>query len=103
LKKVFRKRYIFKCSKIRETLPFVKCDLCKFRFKKGRLEMGNILVKNLRKLSGLTSPEAKVVLLLGTIFDGENPSISKIALEKKMNYQTVDRAMTGLTEKGILK
>jgi len=102
MKKVFRKRYSFKCSTVRETLPFIECDKCKFRFKGGRLGMGNILVKNIRKLPGLSNAEAKVVLMLGTVFDGEEVSISKISLKAKMDYRTVENAIKSLKKKGVI-
>ncbi|GAI58531.1 unnamed protein product, partial [marine sediment metagenome] len=69
MKKLFRKRYRFKCSTVRETLPYIECDKCKFRFKGGVLGVGNILVKNIRKLSGLTNTERGIACLLGTVFD----------------------------------
>jgi len=103
IKKVFRKRYSLKCSKVRETLPFIECDKCKFKFKGGRLGMGNILVKNIRELPELTNTERGIVCLLGTVFDGEEPSISKIALKARMNYQTVQKVIDSLKEKGIIK
>ncbi|GAI33449.1 unnamed protein product, partial [marine sediment metagenome] len=90
LKKVFRKRYKLKCSKVRETLPFIECDKCRFKFKGGVLGMGNILVKNIRKLPGLTNTERGIACLLGTVFDGEEVTISGIALKAKMDYRTVE-------------
>jgi hypothetical protein len=102
LKKVFRKRYSLKCSTVRETLPFIECDKCKFKFKGGRLGMGNILVKNIRKLPGLSNAEAKVALMLGTVFDGEEVSISKISLKAKMDYRTVENAIKSLKKKGVI-
>jgi len=103
LKKVFRKRYSFKCSKVRETLPFIECDKCRFKFKGGRLGMGNILIKNIRKLPELSNTESRIVLLLGTVFEGENPSINKIAETTKMDFRTVDKAVKGLRKKGIIE
>ncbi|MBA7480866.1 hypothetical protein ES707_16329 [subsurface metagenome] len=103
LKKVFRKRYKLKCSKVRETLTYIECDKCRFKFKGGVLGVGNILVKNIRKLSGLTNTERGIACLLGTVFDGEKVTISKIALEARMNYQTVEKAIKRLEKKGIIK
>ena len=65
--------------------------------------MGNILVKNIRELPELTNTERGIVCLLGTVFDGEEPSISKIALKARMNYQTVQKVIDSLKEKGIIK
>jgi len=103
MKKIFRKRYSFKCSTVRETLPYVECDKCRFKFKGGRLRMGNILVKNIRKLPELSNTESRIVLLLGTVFEGENTSINKIAETTKMDFRTVDKAVKGLREKGIIE
>ncbi|GAI67725.1 unnamed protein product, partial [marine sediment metagenome] len=47
MEKLFRKGYSFKCSTIRETLPYIECFKCKYRFKGGVLGVGNILVKNI--------------------------------------------------------
>ena len=103
LKKIFRKRYRFKCSTIRETLPYIECSKCKYRFKGGRLGMGSIIVKNIMKLSKLEPSEQRVLLFLGTIFEGENPSVNKITEITKMDFRTVDKAIKGLREKGIIK
>jgi len=102
LKKLFRKGYSFKCSTIRETLPYVECDKCRFKFKGGRLGMGNVLVKNIRKLTELTNTERGIACLLGTVFDGEEPSIKAISLKTRMNYQTVQKAIDSLKKKGII-
>ncbi len=102
MEKLFKKGYRFKCSTIRETLPYIECSNCRFKFKGGRLGMGNILVKNIRKLPELTNTERGIACLLGTVFDGEEPSISKIALKTRMNYQTVEKAIDSLKKKGII-
>jgi len=106
MEKVFKKAYGLnglKCSKVREFLPFIECSKCRFKFKGGVLGMGNILVKNIRKLPELTNTERGIICLLGTVFDGEKPSISKIALKARMNYQTVQKVIDSLKEKGIIK
>ena len=100
---IFRKAYKYKCSSIRELLPFIECDKCKYRFKGGRLGMGNVIVKNIRKLPGLSNAEAKVVLMLGTVFEGEEPSNYAIAKETGMDKRTVKEAIEGLKRKGIIK
>jgi len=102
IKKVFRKRYKLKCSKVRETLPYIECDKCKFKFKGGVLGVGNILVRNIRKLLGLSNTESRIALLLGTYYEGEYPSMNKIAEETKMNFDTVKNAIRVLKEKGII-
>ncbi|MBA7537102.1 hypothetical protein ES705_29368 [subsurface metagenome] len=103
MEKLFRKSYRFKCSTIRETLPYIECSKCKYRFKGGRLGMGSIIVKNIMKLSKLEPSEQRVLLFLGTIFEGENPSVNKITEITKMDFRTVDKAIKGLREKGIIK
>ncbi len=102
MEKLFKKGYRFKCSTIRETLAYIECSNCKFKFKGGVLGMGNLLVENIRKLPELTNTERGIACLLGTVFDGEEPSISKIALKARMNYQTVQKAIDSLKEKGVI-
>ena len=65
--------------------------------------MGSIIVKNIMKLSKLEPSEQRVLLFLGTIFEGENPSVNKITEITKMDFRTVDKAIKGLREKGIIK
>jgi len=106
MKKVFRKAYGLnglKCSKVREFLPFIECDKCRFKFKGGSLRMGNVLVKNLRNLEKLDPSEQRVLLFLGTVFDGEQPSNYAIAKKMGMNKDIVKRVMEGLRKKGILQ
>ncbi|RXG63936.1 hypothetical protein ES695_14950, partial [Candidatus Atribacteria bacterium 1244-E10-H5-B2] len=103
MKKLFRKRYRFKCSTIRETLPYIKCDKCRFKFKGGVLGMGNIIVKNIRKLPELDPSEQRVLLFLGTIFEGEKPSLTALSKRMGMHFDTVKGAVKRLEEKGIIK
>ena len=103
IEKIFKKGYRFKCSTIRETLPYIKCSKCKYRFKGGVLGMGNILVKNIRKLPELDPSEQRVLLFLGTVFEGEEPSEYQIAKVVKMDKRTVKKAIENLKEKGIIK
>ncbi|GAI61201.1 unnamed protein product [marine sediment metagenome] len=104
LKKVFRKRYKLKCSKVRETLPYIECDKCSFRFKGGVLGMGNIIVKNIMKIPGLDTKEKAILLLLGTVFEGEEePSIYQISKISKMDKRIVQKAIKGLREKRLIK
>ncbi|GAI77281.1 unnamed protein product, partial [marine sediment metagenome] len=72
------------------------------RFKGGRLGMKNILVKNIRKLLSLSNTESRIALLLGTYYEGEYPSMNKIAEETKMNFDTVKNAIKALKKKGII-
>jgi len=39
--------------------------------------------------------------LLGTVFDGENPSISRISKEAHMDWRVVKKAISELKEKGF--
>jgi len=101
--KLFRKGYSFKCSTIRETLPYIECFKCKYRFKGGVLGVGNLLVKNIRKLPELEPSEQRILLFLGTIFEGEKPSEYQIAKVVKMDKRTVKKAVENLREKGIIE
>jgi len=103
LKKVFRKRYSFKCSTVRETLPFIECDKCRFKFKGGVLGVGNVIVKNIMKLPELEPSEQRILLFLGTVFEGEKPSEYQIAKVIKMDKRTVKKAIESLRKKGIIE
>jgi len=92
----------FYCSGIRKKLPYVRCENCSYRFKGGQLGSRNILVRSLRLLPELSNSQRGVICLLGTVFDGENPSISRIAKVSGMNYFTVKRAIEVLKKKGII-
>jgi len=103
IKNISKKSYNYKCSTIREKLPYIKCDKCKFKFEGGRLGMRNILIKSIRKLPGLTNTESRIALLLGTYYEGENPTNYEIAKKTGMNKNTVKEAIEGLKNKGIIK
>ena len=102
LKKVYRKAYNYGCVGIRDKLVYIKCGTCGHRFKDGKLKDSNILIKNIRILPELSNAEAKVALMLGIVFDGENPSVTKISKKTKMNYNTVKKAIIGLKGKGVI-
>ena len=102
LKKIYRKAYHYGCSGIREKLPYVCCENCTYRYRGGQLRGSNILIKSMRVLPELTSTQRSILCLLGTVFDGENPSISRIARVSGMNYLTVKRAVEVLKNKGII-
>jgi len=99
LKKIYRKAYHYGCSGIREKLSYVCCENCTYRFKGGQLGSRNILVRSLRILPELTNTQRSVACLLGTVFDGENPSISRIAKEAHMDWRVVKKAIRELKEK----
>lgn len=101
LKKIYRKSYHYGCSGIREKLPYVRCEKCTYRFKGGQLSGSNILVRSLRLLPELTNTQRSVACLLGTVFDGENPSIYRIAKEARMDWGIVKKAIRELKEKGF--
>jgi len=104
MEKLFKKGYRFKCSTIRETLPYIECSKCKYRFKGGVLGVGNLLVENIRKLPELTNTERGIACLLGTVFDGEEePSVYQISKISNMDKRTVKKAIESLKEKGIIK
>jgi len=102
LKKVYRKAYNYGCSRIRDNLAYIKCEACGRRFKDGKLKDSNILIKNIRILPELSNAEAKIALMLGIVFDGENPSINKIVLKAKMDYRTVGKVINNLKKRGII-
>jgi len=60
------------------------------------------LIKNIRILPELSNPQRGIVCLLGTVFEGEYPSINKIALKAKMDYRTVEKAIYNLKKRGIV-
>ena len=101
LKKIYRKSYHYGCSGIREKLPYVCCENCTYRFRGGQLGGRNILVRSLRLLPELNSTQRSVACLLGTVFDGEDPSISRIAKEAHMDWRVVKKAIRELKEKGF--
>ena len=104
IEKIFKRRYNFKCSTVRETLPYTKCDKCRFKFKGGRLGMGNIIVKNFMKIPKLEPAEQRVLLILGTYFDGEEePTQYKIIKVGGLSKNTVRKGIEGLRKKGIIK
>ena len=102
LKRIYRKEYNYGCSSIRDKSAYIKCDNCEYRFKDGRLKDSNIMIKNIRILPELSNAQRGIICLLGTIFEGEYPSINKIAKTAKMNYGTVKRAIEALKEKQII-
>jgi hypothetical protein len=102
LKKIYRKTYHYGCSGIREKLPYVCCENCIYRFRGGQLRGSNILIKSMRLLPELTSTQRGILCLLGTVFDGEYPSIYKIAKTARMNSLTVKKAIRALKEKHII-
>jgi len=101
LKKIYRKPYHYGCSGIREKLPYVCCEKCTYRFRGGQLDCRNILVRSLRLLPELNNTQRSVACLLGTVFDGEEPSIYRIAKEAHMDWRVVKKAMRELKEKGF--
>jgi len=104
IKSISEKSYNYKCSTIREKLPYIRCDECEFRFKGGRLGMKSIIVKSIMKITKLNTCERAILLLLGTVFEGdEGITISRISLEAKMDYRVVERALRGLEKKDIIK
>jgi len=102
LKKIYRKAYHYGCSGIREKLPYVCCETCTYRYRGGQLSGSNILIKSMRLLPELTSTQRSILCLLGTVFDGEYPSVYKIAKTAGMNSATVKKAIRALKEKHII-
>jgi len=102
LKKVCRKAYNYGCVGIRDKLVYIKCEACEYRFKDGKLKDSNILIKNIRILPELSNTQRGIVCLLGTVFEGEYPSINNIAETAKMNYETVKSAIKALKEMRVI-
>jgi len=101
LKKVYRKAYKYGCNAIRDKLTYIKCDHCEYRFKDGKLKDSNILIKNIRTLPKLSNTQRGIVCLLGTVFEGENPSVYKIAKEANMDWRIVNNTMKSLKKNGL--
>jgi len=102
LEKIFRKAYKYGCSAIRDKLAYIKCDDCEYRFEDGKLKTSNILIKNIRILPELSNTQRGIVCLLGTVFEGEYPSISKIAETADMDYRTIKNVVRELKELGVI-
>ena len=98
---IFKKVYKYGCSGITSRLPFINCNNCKFKFKGGKFKMGNIIVRHINELPKLGPSEQRVLLFLGTYFDGEAPSNYAIAKLTGMDKRTVSEAVEGLKKKGI--
>ena len=99
LKKVYRKAYKYGCSAIRDKLAYIKCDDCEYKFKYGKLKTSNILIKNIRRLPELSNTQRRIVCLLGTVFEGEYPSVYRIAKEANMDWRIVNNTMNSLKKK----
>jgi len=101
LKKVYRKTYNYGCGGIRNKLAYIKCEACGYRFKDGKLKYSNILIKNIRILPELSNTQRGIICLLGTVFEGESPSVYRIAKETNMNWRIVNNIMKSLEKKGF--
>ena len=102
LKKVCRKAsYNYGCVGIRDGLAYIKCEVCEYRFKDGKLKDSNILIKNIRILPELSNTQRGIVCLLGTIFEGKIPSVYRITKEANMDWRIVNNAMKSLKKKGF--
>jgi len=53
-------------------------------------------------LPKLSNTQRGIACLSGTVFEGEYPSINKIAETAKMNFGTVKRAIEVLKEKRVI-
>ena len=102
LKKVYRKAYNYGCVGIRDKLAYIKCEACGYRFKDGKLKDSNILIKNIRILPELSNTQRGIVCLLGTVFEGEYPSINKIAKIADMDYRTIKNVIRELKELEVI-
>ncbi len=100
---IFKKAYNFKCSTIRKKLSFIDCSDCKYKFKGGKLGMKNIIVQNLGNLDKLNSSEQRILLFLGSYFEGEKPSLTALSNKVGMHFNTAKKAVASLEKKGIIK
>jgi len=102
LKKVCRKAsYNYGCVGIRDRLAYIKCEACECRFKDGELKDSNILIKNIRMLPKLSSTQRGIACLLGTVYNGESPSVYRIAKEANMDWRIVNNTMKSLKKRGF--
>jgi len=99
LKNAYRKAYNYGCSGIRNKIAYIKCEACEYRFKDGKLKDSNILIKNLRILPKLSNAQRGIACLLGTVFEGESPSVYRIAKETNMDWRIVNNIMKSLEKK----
>jgi hypothetical protein len=60
-------------------------------------------IDDLNLLPELSNTQRGIVCLLGTIFEGEYPSINKIAKTANMNFETVKRAIEVLKEMQVIE
>ena len=60
------------------------------------------MIKNLRILPKLSNTQRGIACLLGTVFEGESPSVYRIAKEANMDWRTVNNIMKNLEKKGFL-
>lgn len=102
IRKVCRKVYSHNCNTIRNKLSYIQCEHCEYRFNHGKLKESNLLIRNIRMLPELSNTQRGIACLLGTVFEGENPSINQIANTAKMNYVTVKKAIHVLKKKHII-
>ena len=101
LKNAYRKAYNYGCSGIRNKIAYIKCEACEYRFKDGKLKDSNILIKNIRILPKLSNAQRGIACLLGTVFEGESPSVYRIAKETNMDWRIVNNIMKSLEKKGF--
>ena len=101
LKNAYRKAYNYGCSGIRNKIAYIKCEACEYRFKDGKLKDSNILIKNLRILPKLSNAQRGIACLLGTVFEGESPSVYRIAKEANMDWRIVNNTMKSLKKRGF--
>ncbi len=102
LKNAYRKAYNYGCSGIRNKIAYIKCEACEYRFKDGKLKDSNILIKNIRILPKLSNAQRGIACLLGTVFEGESPSVYRIAKETNMDWRIVNNIMKKLEKKGFV-
>ena len=60
------------------------------------------MIKNIRILPELSNAQRGIVCLLGTVFEGESPSVYWIAKETNMDWRIVNNIMRNLEKKVLL-
>ena len=82
--------------------PKYKCQSCdRIFYGWAKQDICSYCGGKLQEVSSNNEVEAKVILMLGTYFDGEAPSNYAIAKLTGMDKRTVSEAVEGLKKKGI--
>ena len=64
--------------------------------------VGSAMIKNIRELPKISNTERGILSLIDVYFSGENVTVNRIAEVANMNWQTVNKAVESLRNKGII-